>query len=221
MNAIEPRKIRLIMELRQQGIHDTRVLAAVERVPRDVFVLSTFLDQAYDNTALPIERGQTISQPYVVAFMTQALALADRSLRVLEVGTGSGYQAAVLAQLVRRVFSVERFKSLQRQAEENFRRAKVHNVVTRHGDGYEGWAHQAPFDRIMVTAAAEDVPEALKEQLADGGLLIVPVGRDGGHQRLVRIQRVGQEFVEEDLLPVRFVPMLFGLAPEGEACSGR
>jgi protein-L-isoaspartate(D-aspartate) O-methyltransferase len=217
MNNYEPRKIRLIMELRQQGIHDTRVLAALERVPRDLFVLPAFHDQAFDNTELPIERGQTISQPYVVAFMTQALDLANRSLRVLEIGTGSGYQAAVLAQLVRRVFSVERFKSLQRQAEANFRRAKIHNVVTRYGDGNDGWAHQAPFDRIIVTAAAEAAPPALIEQLADGGLLIVPIGRDGGHQRLVLLRRSGGEISEQELLPVRFVPMLSGVAQESAA----
>ncbi|MSO64614.1 MAG: protein-L-isoaspartate(D-aspartate) O-methyltransferase [Alphaproteobacteria bacterium] len=217
MNVIEPRRIRLIMELRQQGITDTRVLAAVERVPRETFVLQTFLDQAYDNTALPIERGQTISQPYVVAFMTQALDLHDRSLKVLEVGTGSGYQAAVLARLVRRVFSVERFKSLQRQAEMNFRTARVHNVVTRHGDGSEGWPQQAPFDRIIVTAAAEQVPQALMQQLNDDGILLAPVGREASHQRLMRWRRRGETFEQEELLPVRFVPLVVGLARETAA----
>ena len=156
----DARKIRLIMELRQQGIADTRVLSAIERVPRELFVSPSFVDQAYENTALPIEEGQTISQPYVVAFMTQALDVKPRS-RVLEIGTRSGYQAAVLAQLCRRVFTVERFRSLLRHAEEKFKNARINNIVTRLGDGAQGWPDLAPFDRIIVTAAAPEVPEAL------------------------------------------------------------
>jgi len=210
----DARKIRLIMELRQQGIADTRVLSAIERVPREIFVSPSFVDQAYENTALPIEEGQTISQPYVVAFMTQALDVKPRS-RVLEVGTGSGYQAAVLAQLCRRVFTIERFRSLLRRAEEKFKSARISNIVTRLGDGALGWPDLAPFDRIIVTAAAPEVPEALKEQLSDnGGVLVIPVGRDSQAQQIVRIVRNGDTFSTETLLPVRFVPLISGVVRE-------
>jgi protein-L-isoaspartate(D-aspartate) O-methyltransferase len=207
----DARKIRLVMELRQSGITDTRVLSAIERVPREDFVLPTFVDQAYENTALPIEEGQTISQPYVVAFMTQALEL-DGSSKVLEIGTGSGYQAAVLSKLCRRVFSIERHRSLLRQAEANFKRLSLHNVVTRFGDGTLGWPEQAPFDRIIVTAAAEAVPEALKEQLAVGGIMVIPVGRISWAQEIVRLRKSTSGFESETLLPVRFVPLVPGTA---------
>jgi len=207
----EARKIRLIMELRQQGITDTEVLSAIERVAREVFVSPSFVDQAYENTALPIEEGQTISQPYVVAFMTQALDVKPR-MRVLEIGTGSGYQAAVLARLCRRVFTIERYRSLLRRAEEKFKAARISNIVTRLGDGANGWPDLAPFDRIIVTAAAPEVPAALKEQLSEnGGILIVPVGRDSQAQHIVRIVRQGDEFTSEELLPVRFVPLVAGV----------
>lgn len=207
----EARKIRLIMELRQSGINDTDVLSALERVPREEFVLSNFSDQAYENTALPIEQGQTISQPYVVAFMTQALELGPR-MRVLEIGTGSGYQAAVLARLCRRVYTVERYRSLLRQAEGRFRKLGLHNIVTKLGDGHLGWPEQAPFDRIIVTAAAAAVPEALKEQLSVGGILLIPVGGVSAHQEVIRIRRSEEGFSSEDLLPVRFVPLVEGVA---------
>ncbi len=207
----DARKIRLIMELRQQGITDTEVLSAIERVAREVFVSPSFVDQAYENTALPIEEGQTISQPYVVAFMTQALDVKPR-MRVLEIGTGSGYQAAVLARLCRRVFTIERYRSLLRRAEEKFKAARISNIVTRLGDGANGWPDLAPFDRIIVTAAAPEVPAALKEQLSEnGGILIVPVGRDSQAQHIVRIVRQGDEFTSEELLPVRFVPLVAGV----------
>ncbi|MDA0367218.1 MAG: protein-L-isoaspartate(D-aspartate) O-methyltransferase [Proteobacteria bacterium] len=213
----DARKIRLIMELRQQGIADTRVLSAIERVPRELFVSPSFVDQAYENTALPIEEGQTISQPYVVAFMTQALDVKPRS-RVLEIGTGSGYQAAVLAQLCRRVFTVERFRSLLRHAEEKFKNARINNIVTRLGDGAQGWPDLAPFDRIIVTAAAPEVPEALKEQLSDnGGVLVIPVGRDSQAQQIVRIVRNGDSYSTEALIPVRFVPLISGVVRENSA----
>ena len=213
----DARKIRLIMELRQQGIADTRVLSAIERVPRELFVSPSFVDQAYENTALPIEEGQTISQPYVVAFMTQALDVKPRS-RVLEIGTGSGYQAAVLAQLCRRVFTVERFRSLLRHAEEKFKNARINNIVTRLGDGAQGWPDLASFDRIIVTAAAPEVPEALKEQLSDnGGVLVIPVGRDSQAQQIVRMVRNGDSYSTEALLPVRFVPLISGVVRENGA----
>lgn len=209
----DPRKIRLIMELRQSGIKDTRVLSAIERVPRDVFVSPAFIDQAYENTALPIDQGQTISQPYVVAFMAEALELEERS-KVLEVGTGSGYQAAVLSKLCRRVFSVERYRSLLRQAEANYKALGIHNVVTRYGDGTKGWPEQAPFDRIIVAAASTEVPQALKDQLATGGIMVIPVGRTTWEQKVMRLRREGDEFTTEDMLPVRFVPLVEGVVRE-------
>ncbi len=207
----DARKIRLIMELRQQGITDTQVLSAIERVPREIFVSQSFVDQAYKNTALPIEEGQTISQPYVVAFMTQALAVQPRS-RVLEVGTGSGYQAAVLAKLCRRVFSIERYKSLLRRAEEKFKKARISNIVTKLGDGARGWPDLAPFDRIIVTAAASEIPQALKDQLSEkGGIMVIPVGRHSHNQTIVKIVRNGDEYTHHELLPVRFVPLVEGV----------
>ena len=199
------------MELRQSGITDTDVLSALERIPREQFVLSNFSDQAYENTALPIEQGQTISQPYVVAFMTLALELGPR-MRVLEIGTGSGYQAAVLSKLCRRVYTIERYRSLLRQAEMRFRGLELHNIVTKLGDGYLGWPEQAPFERIIVTAAAAAVPEALKEQLAVGGIMVIPIGDSGTNQVVVRIRHSEEGFTSEELLPVRFVPLVEGVA---------
>ena len=209
----DARKIRLIMELRQSGITDARVLSAIERMPREKFVPLAFVDQAYDNSALPISQGQTISQPYVVAFMTEALDVGER-MRVLEIGTGSGYQAAILARLCRRVYTVERYRSLLREAEARFRELGLHNVTTRFGDGMEGWPEQAPFERIIVTAAAARVPEALLDQLAVGGVMVVPVGRSQAGQDVRRIRRTETGYESEDLLPVRFVPLVSGLARE-------
>jgi len=203
-------KIRLIMELRREGISDTRVLAAVERTPRDAFVAAPFKDQAYENVALPISQGQTISQPLVVAYMTQALELGER-MKALEIGTGSGYQAAVLARLCRRVYTIERYRSLLDEAEARFRELRLSNVTTRHGDGARGWPELAPFERIIVTAAAEEAPPALLEQLGEGGVMIVPLGARG-EQRIVRLRRTAEGIVREDLLPVRFVPLVEGAA---------
>jgi protein-L-isoaspartate(D-aspartate) O-methyltransferase len=212
--TLEARKIRLVMELRQQGITDKAVLSALERTPREVFVPENFHDQAYENTALPIGHGQTISQPSVVAYMTQALELGRR-MKVLEVGTGCGYQAAVLSRLCRRVYTIERYRELMREAEKRFQKMRIGNIVTRWGDGAKGWPEQAPFDRIIVTAAAKEVPQALKDQLADGGLLIAPVGRNTFDQVLIRLRRKGDEFESEELWPVRFVPLVGGTADEG------
>lgn len=203
-------KIRLIMELRREGISDTRVLAAVERTPRDAFVAAPFKDQAYENVALPISQGQTISQPLVVAYMTQALELGER-MKVLEIGTGSGYQAAVLARLCRRVYTIERYRSLLDEAEARFRELRLSNVTTRHGDGAKGWPELAPFERIIVTAAAEEVPPALLEQLGEGGVMVIPLGARG-EQRIVRLRRTPEGVAREDLLPVRFVPLVEGAA---------
>ena len=210
----EPRIIRLIMELRQEGIADTDVLSAIERTPREQFVQPAFADRAYDNTALPIEEGQTISQPYVVAFMSEALKLNDR-VRVLEIGTGSGYQAAVLGRLSRRVYTVERYRSLLKAAEERFAALGIHNITTRFGDGGKGWPEQAPFDRIIVTAAALEVPRILTDQLAISGIMVLPLGKRGWSQQLVRVTRRDDGFDEEELLPVRFVPLLEGVVANG------
>lgn len=205
----------LAAELRRAGIADERVLAAMERVPRPLFVPATFGEHAWDNVALPIGQGQTISQPLVVALMTAALELGERH-NVLEIGTGSGYQTAVLAPLCRRVFTIERHRDLLLQAEARFKTLRLGNIVTRFGDGTKGWVETAPFDRIIVTAAAPDVPAALVEQLAPGGVLVGPIGHEKRDQMLVRIRRDadGASYCEE-LLPVRFVPLVPGLPRNG------
>lgn len=203
----EARKIRLIMDLRRAGIVDTRVLSAIERLPREAFIPPTFADQAYENTALPIGQGQTISQPLVVATMTQALEVGER-MRVLEIGTGSGYQAAVLARLCRRVYTIERHKPLLAEAEARFRRLSVHNVTAILGDGGRGWPEQAPFDRILVTACAPDVPKSLLDQLAEDGIMVLPVGPAAGEQVLLKVRRKDGRFTSERLMQVRFVPLV-------------
>lgn len=211
MAAAEARIIRLLMELRRNGVTDTPTLKAVERVPRDMFVAEPFLDQAYENRALPIGCGQTVSQPLVVGMMTQALAVTDR-MKVLEIGTGSGYQAAVLSQLCRRLYTIERHKPLLKQAEERFRRLRIHNVTAKIGDGSRGWPEQAPFERIMVTAAAHDIPPALVAQLKIGGIMVLPVGdAHGSDQDLVRVTRTETGVDIVNLGPVRFVPLVEGV----------
>lgn len=214
MNDNPALKIRLIMELRRQGISNTDVLSAIERVPREEFVPLTFRDRAYENIALPIASGQTISQPYVVAYMTQLLEL-DKRRKVLEIGTGSGYQTAILARLCRRAYSIERYRNLLRGAEEIFKDLKITNITTNVGDGHKGWPEQAPFDRIIVTAAAEEVPEKLLEQLGNDGIMILPVGKDPANQHILRISKDSDGNVtEEQLVSVRFVPMVQGVAAE-------
>jgi len=211
---MDTRVIQLLMELRKQGIGDTRVLAAMERVPRELFVAEQFLKHAYDNIALPITQGQTISQPYVVAYMTEALKLTDR-MKVLEIGTGSGYQTAVLARLSRRVYTIERYRSLLTTAEKRLNELKITNVVTKLGDGNKGWAEQAPFDRILVTAAADSRPDGLLAQLSpNGGIMVAPVAVNPTEQDVIRYTREGDEIREERMLPVRFVPLLPGIARE-------
>ena len=204
---------RLILSLRQQGVTDPRVLAAMESVDRAVFVHEKFLDQAWEDQALPIDCAQTISQPYVVGLMTQALQVGPRH-RVLEIGTGSGYQCAVLSRLARFVYSVERYKSLLKEAEGRLKTLGLDNVFTRHGDGGEGWPEQAPFDRIMVTAASPHEPKDLLRQLKPGGVLVAPVGR-GSVQMLNRYTADEDgAFSRESLLEVRFVPLVEGVAKE-------
>ncbi len=197
----------LLEQLRQQGIQDENLLHAMETVPRERFVDEAFQHKAYENTALPIGSGQTISQPYTVARMTELLRLTPAS-RVLEIGTGSGYQTAILAHLVEHVFSVERIKGLQWQAKRRLKQLDLHNVSTRHGDGWEGWPSRGPFDAIIVTAAPPEIPQDLLQQLDEGGVMILPVGDQS--QILQRITRRGHEFVVENIEAVRFVPLVKG-----------
>lgn len=206
-------KIRLVMELRRHGVTDTRVLSAIERVPREEFTPPSFRDQAYEDTALPIGHGQTLSQPTVVALMSQALEAGPR-MKVLEVGTGSGYQGAILAQLCRRVYTIERHKPLLDEAEARFKKLRLHNITTRLGDGWLGWPEQAPFDRVIVTAAPPTVPQTLLDQLAPGGIIVLPLGSEKRSQRLVRIRKTDSGLTEEDIGAVRFVPMVKGLPNE-------
>jgi protein-L-isoaspartate(D-aspartate) O-methyltransferase len=212
------RKVRLVMELRSAGISDARVLGAIEKSPRELFVPESFQDQAYENVALPIGSGQTISQPYVVALMTERLELTGRE-KVLEIGTGSGYQAAILARLARRVFTVERHRSLVREADRRFAALRLGNIVTRFGDGTKGWPEQAPFDRIIITAAAGEIPTGLLDQLAPGGIMVLPVGADYHDQRLMRIRRRDSDFESEELAWVRFVPLVPGLPRRGSEAA--
>jgi protein-L-isoaspartate(D-aspartate) O-methyltransferase len=212
--ALTSKKLRLLMELRREGIADQRVLNAIERVPRDLFVPATFADQAWENVALPIGHGQTVSQPLVVARMTELLEPGDRH-KVFEIGTGSGYQTAVLARLCRRVFSIERYRPLLREAEKRIAELRLHNVTCRFGDGTKGWPEQAPFDRIIVTAAAPELPAILADSLAPGGVLVAPVGEDRRDQQLLRIRRGETGFTTEELGAVRFVPLVAGLPRAG------
>ena len=214
--SLEARKIRLIMNLRRSGITDTAVLGAIERIPREIFVPRPFWDQAYENRALPIGHGQTLSQPEVVALMTQALMAGSRD-KILEIGTGSGYQAAILSRLARRIYTIERYRPLLKEAEQRFAELRLHNIVTRLGDGSKGWAEQAPFDRIIVTAAASEMPESLIAQLKPGGYMTIPIGPERGQQQLFRVARRVEGYDTELMGPVRFVPLISGALPEEEA----
>jgi len=208
----DTRLIELIMHLRTAGIRDTRVLAALERVPRALFVAPSHAEHSYRDRSLPIDCGQTISQPYVVAYMTEKLTLS-RDMKVLEIGTGSGYQTAVLAHLCRRVYTIERYRTLARQAEQRFRTLGLSNIVAIVGDGSKGWFGQAPFDRIIVTAAAPARPDVLIDQLKDDGILVAPVDFGAAGQRIMRyVRREGGVIDEEQLIPVRFVPLVEGVA---------
>ncbi len=199
---------RLVQRLREHGIDDERVLSVIGAVPRHIFIDEALSTRAYEDTALPIGHGQTISQPFIVALMTKALLNKPRE-RVLEIGTGSGYQTAVLAALVKRVFTVERIAPLIERARERFRAMKLRNVRVKYDDGNLGWPDQGPFDGIIVTAAARSVPAALLEQLAVGGRLVIPVG-DDRTQELKVIDKTEEGFHEESLEYVRFVPLLRG-----------
>ncbi|RFF28961.1 protein-L-isoaspartate(D-aspartate) O-methyltransferase [Wenzhouxiangella sp. 15181] len=200
---------RLIRRLREEGIRDERVLEAMLNTPRHLFVDEALSSRAYEDTALPIGRGQTISQPYVVAMMTQAVMRDEPLGKVLEIGTGSGYQAAILARLADKVFTTERIGELQRSARQRFHRMGLHNVYTRHADGMEGWPSQAPFDAILVTAGGR-IPDQLYEQLDVGGVLVAPE-HAGLHQQLVRVTKTKKGLDREELGAVSFVPLLEGL----------
>ncbi|MGB8105689.1 MAG: protein-L-isoaspartate(D-aspartate) O-methyltransferase, partial [Pseudolabrys sp.] len=192
---------------------DQAVLRAMDEVPRERFVEPTFADSAYADQALPIACGQTISQPYVVAYMTEQLKMESRH-RVLEVGTGSGYQAAVLSHLAREVVSVERYRTLAEEARARLKALGYENVDIVVGDGFAGVPDRAPYDRIIVTAAAETIPEALLDQLADGGIMILPLGSHDGSQHIIKLTKSVTGIRRENLIPVRFVPMLPGKAQE-------
>lgn len=200
---------RLVARLKDQGINDQNVLAVIRELPRHLFVDEALASRAYEDTALPIGHSQTISQPYIVAKMTEILLSGCPKTKVLEVGTGSGYQTAVLSRLVDRVFSVERIAPLQNQARERFYQMKLNNIRLKHSDGSWGWPENAPYDAIIVTCAPEQVPEELLRQLAPGGRLVIPVGSSKS-QSLRVIERNGNTFEETELDPVSFVPLLSG-----------
>jgi len=202
---------RLVQTLRQEGIADERVLKAITQVPRHKFVDEALSSRAYENTALPIGQGQTISQPWIVARMTEAILDGGQPEKVLEVGTGSGYQAAILSHLVPKVFTVERIDELLKFARRRFHNLRLNNIYVRYADGHLGWPSQAPFDGIIVTAVAQSAPQELIDQLRIGGLLVIPVERNG-QQRLITVRRTEDGIEETDLGAVVFVPLLSGLA---------
>lgn len=206
-------KMQFLFALRQRGVMDKRVLEAMEKIDRGVFVKGIFAERAYEDMPLPIACGQTISQPSVVGLMTQALDVDPRH-KVLEVGTGSGYQAAILSQLARRVYTVDRHKRLVAQAQEAFDTLGLTNITAFAADGTRGLPEQAPFDRILITAAAEDPPGPLLSELKTGGIMVVPVGQSDAVQVMIKVTRTESGFEYEELRQVRFVPLIEGMGPE-------
>ena len=213
MTGTAERQMRFLYALRSKGVTDARVLTAMERIDRGAFVTGIFAERAYEDMPLPIACGQTISQPSVVGLMTQALAVTPRD-RVLEVGTGSGYQAAILSQLARRVYTVDRHRRLVREAQLLFDDMALANITAFVADGSFGLPDQAPFDRILVTAAAEDPPGPLLAQLKIGGIMVLPVGQSDTVQSLIKVTRSETGFEYEELRPVRFVPLIEGLGQD-------
>jgi protein-L-isoaspartate(D-aspartate) O-methyltransferase len=211
---IAERKMQFLFALRSRGVTDKAVLTAMEKVDRGPFIRGYFSERAYEDMPLPIACGQTISQPSVVGLMTQALKVSNRD-KVLEVGTGSGYQAAILSQLARRVYTVDRHKRLVTEASEIFHALDLTNITAITADGSFGLPDQAPFDRIIVTAAAEDPPGPLLAQLKIGGIMVVPVGQSDAVQHLIRVTRSETGFDYDELRPVRFVPLVEGLGRDG------
>jgi protein-L-isoaspartate(D-aspartate) O-methyltransferase len=212
-DELAERKMRFLFALRSKGVTDARVLTAMERVDRGHFIKGLFADKTYEDMPLPIACGQTISQPSVVGLMTQALHVQPRDT-VLEVGTGSGYQAAILSQLARRVYTVDRHRRLVREASEVFRALGLTNITAFAADGSYGLPDQGPFDRIIVTAAAEDPPGPLLAQLKIGGIMVVPVGQSDAVQSLIKVTRLESGYEYDELRPVRFVPLVEGLGAE-------
>jgi protein-L-isoaspartate(D-aspartate) O-methyltransferase len=210
-DSLAERKMQFMFALRSKGVTDTRVLTAMEKIDRGMFVKGLFADRAYEDMPLPINCGQTISQPSVVGLMTQALDVSPRD-KVLEVGTGSGYQAAILSQLARRVYTVDRHPRLVRDAKKVFEALDLANVTAFTADGSHGLPDQAPFDRIIVTAAAEDAPGPLLAQLKVGGVMVLPVGQSDTVQSMIRVKRNEDGFEYDEMRPVRFVPLVEGLA---------
>ena len=216
MNAMSTRaerQMQFLYALRSKGVTDGRTLTAMERTDRALFVKGHFADRAYEDMPLPIACGQTISQPSVVGLMTQALQITPRD-KVLEVGTGSGYQAVILSHLARRVYTVDRHKTLMNEARKVFEALDINNLTAFTADGSHGLPEQAPFDRILVTAAAEDPPGPLLAQLKVGGIMVLPVGQSDSVQTLIRVTRSETGFDYEELRPVRFVPLLEGLGKD-------
>ncbi len=207
------RQMQFVFALRQRGVMDTRVLEAMEKIDRGAFVTGIFSERAYEDMPLPISCGQTISQPSVVGLMTQALDVDPRH-KVLEIGTGSGYQAAILSQLARRVYTVDRHKRLVEQAQAAFDALGLTNITAFAADGTRGFPEQAPFDRILVTAAAEDPPGPLLAELKTGGIMVVPVGQSDAVQVLIKVTRTEDGFDYEELRQVRFVPLVEGMGPD-------
>ncbi len=213
IKATDVERMEFQLSLRRRGISDQAVLRAMDEVPREHFVASDYAESAYADSALPIECGQTISQPYVVAYMTEQLDIEPEH-RVLEIGTGSGYHAAVLSRLAREVVSIERYRTLAEAARARLKTLGYANVTVIAGDGFAGASDRAPFDRIIVTAAAEQIPDALVEQLAEGGKMVLPLGPRHGPQHIVKLTKTAGELARQDLIPVRFVPLLPGQARE-------
>ncbi len=206
-------RMQFLLDLRRRGIMDADVLRAMDEVPREQFVMPNQVKSAYSDRAMPIACGQSISQPYIVAYMTEQL-MVEPQHHVLEVGTGSGYQAAVLSRLVKQVTTIERYRTLAQTARARLASLGYHNVEVIVGDGLAGAPDRGPFDRIIITAAAEQIPEALLQQLTVGGVMILPLGPHGGHQSLVRLTRTESGIERNDLIGVRFVPLLPGQARE-------
>ena len=209
MQKNDEKKMQFILSVRSKGVVDDNVLKAIESLNREHFLKGVFAQRAYEDTPLPIECGQTISKPSVVGIMTQALKITTRD-KILEIGTGSGYQTAILSKLARRVYSVERFKPLYGEARQIFKQLNLNNITPIWGDGSQGIVEQQPFDRIIVTAAAEDPPPILLNQLKVGGIMIIPVGQSDEIQKLIKVERTETNFKYEDLCDVRFVPLLEG-----------
>ena len=209
MNSNDEQKMQFILSIRSKGVVDNNVLKALETVNREQFLKGLFAQRAYEDTPLPIDCGQTISQPSIVGLMTQALRVTNRD-KILEIGTGSGYQTAILSKLARRIYSVERFKPLYEEARAIFRKLQLNNITSVWSDGSQGVVEQQPFDRIIVTAAAEDPPPTLLNQLKIGGIMVIPVGQSDEIQKLIRVERTETNFKYEDLCDVRFVPLLEG-----------